>query len=277
MKYRIFLTSVILCATLSNASCLASGFAPILRSEGPLAASTDTDTINVLGTDFTVANDVNVIIDGESIGYGLGALSMIPHDASISIQTFSAEFNGPVTSVRMNSRDAYVPGSSIVMITAIVKWVRPSLALMQVGKTSVDFSRVLSAHPELSPQPGDVMQVIGTKPSSNSPVLAIDATVTTAIKASTRQSSQLGIAGSAVISTGISGSGVVSTGISGSGAKATNRPATSLGISGSGVISTGISGSGVISTGISGSGAKATNRPATSIGISGSGVKPEGQ
>ena len=276
---KTLLNFTVLCAALSSAVGFADEPAQILRSEGPLAAAKAASSINLLGTEFEVAGNAVVLIDDQIVGYGSGALANLPHDGTVQVSAYSLGMTTPVSTIRVSRNARYIAGATTVTLHDTVRWVRPSIALMKVGQTVVDYSQILASDPELIPKVGEETNVIGTWPSANAPILAQSVIMGVAHSAAKPTSIGIsgsgiskGISGSGLTALGISGSGVISTGISGSGVKASQRPQVSLGISGSSVLSKGISGSGVISTGISGSGVKATSRPAVSLGISGSGA-----
>ena len=283
MKIKTCINYVLLCAAVASSTSLAGESTLVLRAKGPIIASPQGQTIDVLGTSYAVSADAKVIVDGSTFRYGKESAAQLTASSAPLVEIYSQGLGGPVKLVRTISGDRYVPGSTPIAIHGVVGWSNPSLGMLKIGKTLVNYSAALAANPQFAPQIGDEVVIDGIWTDPNSPVVAHHAvaagTATTTNenaasinKAAPRPITTLGISGSGVISNGISGSGVISSGISGSGAKATTRPVTTLGISGSGVISNGISGSGVVSTGISGSGAKATLRPVTTLGISGSGV-----
>ena len=245
--------AISMASTASAAGTLAPEL--IVRAYGPLDRIEANGSVSLLGTTFELAPNADAIVDGRHVAQAASALTLLSGSNSPSVAVLSAGAGSPVSRVIIQFNNPYVPGASQVVATGTVRAIDTRIARLWIGKTAVDYAPILSTNPGFVAQLGDVVQVLGTKPTSAAMILAERALVMPPHNASPG-----GISGSGVAAGGISGSGRVSAGgISGSGV-------TAGGISGSGRVSAGgISGSGVTAGGISGSGF------ASSSGISGSG------
>ena len=228
--------AISMAATVAAESAGASDL--LVRAYGPVDRVGPNGSLSVLGSTFEIAPNADAVVDGQHFPHAASALGMLSLGTIPSVAVLSDGADAPVTRIVVNFNKPYVPGASQVVTTGVVRAIDPRVARLWIGKTIVDYSAVLSDTPEFAVHVGDVVQVLGTKPSNSSPILAARAQIIPR----TAPAAGLGLPGAALAS-GISGSGTPAAtahGISGSGAP------RSSGISGSGapVHSSGISGSG---------------------------------
>lgn len=127
--------------------------------------------------------------------------------------------------VRLAGQD--VPGATQLLVTGVVSAVS-NVGQVRIGKLRVDINATLTSDSQ-QPTVGQLVQVVGTQPTSQGVFLA------------------QGIAGTGLSSNGIAGTGPSSNGIAGTGSSAN-------GIAGTGLSSNGIAGTGTSANGIAGTG-----------------------
>ncbi|MEI8298252.1 MAG: hypothetical protein WCH32_09520, partial [Pseudomonadota bacterium] len=206
-----------------TASAIAGAPDLLVRAYGPVDKIEPNGSLSILGTTFELAPNADAVVDGLHLPHAASVLRELSHSDSASVGVLSYGPDTQASRLVVNFNNVYVAGASQVVATGIVRAVDSGTARLWIENTAVDYSAVLSANPEFSAQVGDVVQVLGTRPSRFSMILATRAQLVAPSDAH-----------------GISGSGLATaTGISGSG------KATAHGISGSGLATaTGISGSG---------------------------------
>ena len=226
----------------------------LVRAYGPVERTDASGSISILGTTYQLSPNADALVDGRHVAHAASLLPLLSQRAAVPVAVLSADATLPASRIVVHLGNPYVAGATQVAAAGVVRAVDKRTARLWIEKTPVDYSAVLSNNPGFEPNVGDVVQVLGIRPSNSTVVLATRAQHVKSISSTTN-----GISGSGT--NGISGSGKAAgrNGISGSGANGISGSGTN-GISGSGT--NGISGSGT--NGISGSGAN---------GISGSGTK----
>jgi len=210
----------------------AASIAGISGGGSPVAANTP------VAPQLLLLGPVEAIDANAKVAVVLGQRVHVSNVETLAVGDAAAVFgtlrsDGTVVASAVESRGAYVPGASTVLISGLVQKAEPSVGRVLINGVAVDLTPAMS-HGTLAPAAGEKLQVAGIQP----------------------------VARGIVVVNGISGGGSGGTnGISGGGSGGTN------GISGGGSGGTnGISGGGSGGTsGISGGGSGGTN------GISGGG------
>jgi hypothetical protein len=99
----------------------------------------------------------------------IGRLANI--DVSVGQYVLAASHEGGELAILMPMDVAYVPGASTVWLTGTVEVVDQDVGQVSVGGVSLDYTAVLSRHPTLSLEVGDVIDVSGIQPAPGGSVI----------------------------------------------------------------------------------------------------------
>ena len=208
-----------------------------VRALGPVERIDNSSALTILGQTFSIAPETDAILNGRLVPHAAALMTLLSSANGASVGVLTTGSGAKATRLVVDTQRLYVAGSSTVATAGIVRVADRATASFLVGTARVDYSAVLSTHPEFEVRVGDFVQVVGIRPGSTSAILASSAQLlhegaTQGITGSAVQgitgSARNGITGSAV--QGITGS--ARNGITGSARNGITGSATQ-GITGS--------------------------------------------
>jgi hypothetical protein len=200
---------------------------------GPMTASKDPATIEIVGGKIEIPPTAIAYIDGAYSGNAREALRTIGGSGNVTAAVVSNSPTAEAAEFHVSTTSQYVAGASPVVLTGAIDSVSERLARISVRGVQISYADALSDLPNLRFFPGERVRVVGTQPATHSTVLATS--ITKVAKPGISGSGLTPTQPSSPLAPGISGSGIVPQQKSATSVPRTTAVLSPKGISGSGI------------------------------------------